>query len=211
MPEHLEPPPVPIGPGSSDDDHGRLRIRSRSPHPYHRLNSELLDPSDRIAYRPAVNAGDATEDDPSAASSHSFPSFARDSPLPSESGTEADDEHFLKGLPAPKARGHKGIRGRNEALSGASTPLLSPAVLEEEGRKPDLNAGHGGHERDKRAAAERSRRRKELVRRATEVLLLACQGGMVASNPDARSFLRLYRKGNYAVKRTIDVKLIRPM
>jgi hypothetical protein len=210
MPEHLEPPIVPIGPGSSDDDHDRLRIRSRSPHPYHRLNSELLEPSDRITYRP-INTGDGTENDPSAASLHSFPSFARDSPLPSESGTEADDEHFLKGLPAPKARAHKGIRGRNEALSGTSTPLLSPAVLEEEGRKRDLDAGHGRHERDKRAAAERSRRRKELARRATEVLLLACQGGMVASNPDVRPFLRLYRKGNHAVKRPTNLKLIRPM
>lgn len=210
MPEHLEPPTVPIGPGSSDDDHASLRILSRSPHPYHRLNSELLEPSDRIAYRRS-NSADGNEDDPNAPSLHSFPSFARDSPLPSESGTEADDEHFLKGLPAPKARLHKGIRGRNEALSGSSTPLLSPDMLEEEGRKADLNAGHGGYERDRKSAGERSRRRKELVRRATEVLLLVCQGGLAASNPDVRPFLRLYRKGNCAVKGPTNSKLIRPV
>jgi hypothetical protein len=194
MSEHLQPPPAPTGPGSSDEDHGRLGIRSRSPHPYHRLNSELLEPSDRITYRASI-AGDELDQD----SSHPFPAFARDSPPTSESGTEADDEHFLKGLPAPKARSHKGLRGRNEPLSGASTPLLSPAVLEEEGRKTHSSPSHGGYGLDKRGAAERARRRKELIRRATEVLLLVCQGGMAASNPEVQPFLRQYQKGNTLV------------
>ncbi|KAK4044777.1 dolichol kinase sec59 [Parachaetomium inaequale] len=193
MPEHLQPPPAPTGPGSSDEDHDRLGIRARSPHPYHRLNSELLEPADRITYR-ASTAGDDIDQDSSSLPSHPFPSFARDSPPTSESGTEADDEHFLKGLPAPKARSHKGLRGRNEQLSGASTPLLSPAVLEEEGRKTHPSPSHGGYERDKRGAAERARRRKELIRRATELLLLVCQGGMAASNPEVQPFLRLYQK-----------------
>ncbi len=189
MPEHLRPPSPPIGPDSADEGHDRLRILSRSPHPYHRLNSELLEPSDRITY-PTVDT----------AHGRAYPSFARDSPFASESGTEADDEHVLKGLPAPKTRLHKGLRGRNEPLSGASTPLLSPTILEEEGRKTHLNPGHG--------AAERGRRRKELVRRATEVLLLACQGGMVASNPDVRPYLRLHRKGNSYVDGYTRTRLI---
>jgi len=192
MPEHLQPPAAQTGPGSSDKDKDRdsLRLLSRSPHPYHRLSSELLEPSGRITYR----ANTAT--DSSAAPSYPFPAFARESPT-SESGTEADDEHFLKGLPAPRARPHKGLRGGNEQQSGTSTPLLSPVVLEEEGRKTHSSPSHGGYERDKRGAAERIRRRKELIRRATEVLLLACQGGLVASNSEVRPFLRLYQRGNY--------------
>jgi hypothetical protein len=204
MTEHLQPspllPPATSGPNSGDEGHDTLRILSRSPHPYHRLNSELLAPSDRIAYPSAV---DDDAQDPSAAPIPPFPSFARESPLASESGTEADDEHFLKGLPAPKARLHKGLRGRNEALSGTSTPLLSPAVLEEEGRKAQRLSGpsssFGRYERDRRAAAERVRQRRELIRRAAEVLLLVCQGGMVASQPEARPFLRLHQKGKSAV------------
>ncbi|GAB1314947.1 dolichol kinase [Madurella fahalii] len=189
MPEHLQPSPGPTSADSvQDDDHDKLRIISRSPHPYHRQNSELLEPSDRLVYRPRI------AEDSSAAPSHPFPLFAQDSTPASESGTEADDEHFLKGLPAPKTRLHKGLRCKNEQLSETSTPMLSPAVLEEEGRKTHLSLSHGAFERDRRRTAESARRRKELVRRATEVLLLVGQGGMVASNPQVQPLLREYRK-----------------
>ncbi|KXX78089.1 Dolichol kinase sec59 [Madurella mycetomatis] len=194
MPEHLQPSPGPTSADSvQDHDHDSLRIISRSPHPYHRQSSELLEPSDRLVYRPSITEG------PSVAPSHPFPSFAQDSTPASESGTEADDEHFLKGLPAPKARLHKGLRYKNEELSGTSTPLLSPAVLEEEGRKKHLSLGHDALERDKRRAAERARRRRELIRRATEVLLLVCQGGMIASNPQVQPLLHEYRKELFAL------------
>ncbi|KAK4138716.1 hypothetical protein BT67DRAFT_370272 [Trichocladium antarcticum] len=178
MPEHLQPPPTLAAADSTedDDDHDTIRrVPSRSPHPYRRHNSELLDPSNQFA----IHAIHAIADP--------FPSFAKDSPGASESGTEADDEHFLKGLPAPRGRPHKGLRGKNEALSGASTPHLSPAVPEEEGRQAQLR-----HE--KRRAAESSRRRREIVRRAVEVLLLVCQGAMVGANADVQPFLRLYQK-----------------
>ncbi|KAK0720042.1 hypothetical protein B0H67DRAFT_483624 [Lasiosphaeris hirsuta] len=187
MPEHLQPP----GPSTTSEvegDREHLRIRSRTPKPYHRQNFELLEPSDRFIYSSDVDSAQA--------SSYALdgPSYTKDSTPASESGTEADDEHFLKGLPAPKARLHKGLRGKNESLSGSSTPLLSPAILEEEGRKKSLGLSHGMFDRDKRGAAEKSRRRKELIRRAAEVLLLACQGGLLASNRDVQPFLRLYRR-----------------
>ncbi|KAK4238717.1 dolichol kinase sec59 [Achaetomium macrosporum] len=189
MPEHLQPPPVTVTTGPANhEDQDRLRILSRSPHPYHRLSSELLEPSDRLSRDTPYSSV--------ASSIHSFPSFARESPFPtSESGTDADDENFLKGLPAPKARLHKGLRGRNEPLSGTSTPALSPAALEEEGRKtPHLGPSHGGYERDKRGAAERARRRREILRRVVEALLLGWQMGMVVSNSDVRRCLRIYEK-----------------
>src|SRR5690606_18758823 len=96
---------------------------SRSPKPYHRQNFELLEPSDCIShnahqgFRPAY---------PSRLTPGA--NLPRDSPFVSDSGTEADDEHYLKGLPAPKVRLHKGLRGRNEALSGSSSPMLSPTI-----------------------------------------------------------------------------------
>ncbi|KAK4250693.1 hypothetical protein C7999DRAFT_28774 [Corynascus novoguineensis] len=192
MPEHMQPPTAPTGSGASDHDHERLRTLSRSPHPYHRLNSELFEPSNYTTSRPNTAA------DLSATPLYRFPAFARESPT-SESGTEADDEHFLKGLPAPKVRPHKGLRGRSEQASGYSTPLLSPAMLEEEGRETHASSNHGGYERDGRGTAERVRRRKELTRRAVEVILLACQGVMVASNPKVQPFLSLYRKEFLAV------------
>ncbi|CAK7265323.1 dolichol kinase [Sporothrix epigloea] len=49
--------------------------------------------------------------------------FSKDSVPGSDSGTEADDEHFLKGLPAPRSRPHKGLRGMSKASLAASTPL----------------------------------------------------------------------------------------
>lgn len=191
MPEQLQPPAAPIGPGSSDRDNDTRGLLSRSPHPYHRLNSELFEASDR----PTSRRGTTTQYS-SATSTTPFPAFARDSPI-SESGTEADDEHFLKGLPAPKLRPHKGLRGRSEQASACSTPMLSPAVLEEEGRESHAGSLHGGYGRTRKGAAERARRRKELIRRATEVLLVVCQGAMVASNTRVLPFLRLYQRGKY--------------
>ncbi|KAK4230452.1 dolichol kinase sec59 [Podospora fimiseda] len=170
MPEYLEQDPA------------GLRTLSRSPHPYHRQNSELHEPSDRLIYRTnrRIEANDNGDSEP-------FPSLIN-STTASDSGTEADDEHFLKGLPAPKARLHKGLRGKDEPLSGCSTPLLSPAVLEEEGRKRPPRVKNG----EKRAISDRIRRRKELVRRATEILLLGCEGVLIATSHNVRPTVRIY-------------------
>ncbi|KAK4657276.1 dolichol kinase [Podospora pseudocomata] len=178
MPEQLQPPLNQTAAENADDDLDTLRVLSRSPHPYHRQSFELLEPSDCLI-----------------PSHEPFPSLGKDSTPPSDSGTEADDEHFLKGLPAPKVRLHKGLRGKNEPLSGTSTPWLSPAVLEEEGRKTALGINHG----EKRVAAERVRRRKEVTRRIAEVLLLGFQGGIVVLNPDAQPYVRIYGKKVLAV------------
>ena len=179
-----------------DEDGEELRILNRSPHPYHRQSYELLEPSERLhAGATATTTGFEGTDSLGYGSRGTL--FAKDLTPGSESGTEADDEHFLKGLPAPKVRLHKGLRGMNEPLSGTSTPFLSPALLEEEGRKSLSNLSQGSFERDKRGSAERSRRRKEVIRRGAEILLLVCQGGLIASNWDVQPFLRLYRKGEH--------------
>ncbi|CAK7203507.1 dolichol kinase [Sporothrix eucalyptigena] len=150
-----------------------LRLLTRSPHPYHHRNTDLLHAADRIASlahpptssttqprtRPSpLNLPHSTTPIPTSTSAMSLSSitsgfFSKDSGPGSDSGTEADDEHFLKGLPAPRSKPHKGLRGMNEVLSGISTPLrpiLSPARSDGENdrsarnRRRDGNAGSDG-------------------------------------------------------------------
>lgn len=177
-------------PDTVADDPDSLRVLSRSPNPYHRHSFELHESSDRLVHRPGRNTPVDN------AASEPFPSLGSliNSTTASDSGTEADDEHFLKGLPAPKARLHKGLRGKNEPLSGSSTPLLSPAVMEEEGRRRSSRVNQG----DKRVISDRIRRRRELVRRLAEVLLLGFQGGMIAVNPQVQPAFRMYQESMYS-------------
>lgn len=201
MSEHLRPPAQAPAPASApshsptlhaadtkyegQDPEEDLTFGTRTPKPYYRQSFELLEPSERLVHRAATVA---------LSQSQPYPTSAHSSNPTSDSGTEADDEHFLKGLPAPKNRLHKGLRGRNEPLSGTSTPLLSPNAVDEDGRDPDLNPRPGVSIRTKKTAAERARRRKEVIRRGAEVLLLACQGLLVASNHDVQPFLQTHRK-----------------
>jgi hypothetical protein len=183
MHEILEPDAsTPIPAAITDAEIDELDILRRTPHPYHHQQSELLEPSDRLVYRAAAVAARRSG------------GFTNESTPASDSGTEADDEHILKGLPAPKTRLHKGLRGMNEELlSGTSTPLPSPAILDEDNRRtpPKDDKPH----KNRRARAERSRRQKEVVRRLSEVLLLACLGGLVQSNQDVQPFVALWRRG----------------
>ncbi|KAI1139060.1 hypothetical protein F5Y05DRAFT_383563 [Hypoxylon sp. FL0543] len=178
MPEHLDL-----------SEHEALRLLSRSPHPYHHQKSELLEPLDRLAYR---SSGTDHLDAPPAQ-----PSTSREVTPSSDSGTEADDEHFLKGLPAPR-RLRKGLRGRNEILSGTSTPIPSPALLEEEGRKLSYNLKKDAH-LDKRpqSPADRVRRRKEIVRRSTELLIIGFLGLVVFSNNHVQPILHRWKRELY--------------
>ncbi|KAH9910115.1 hypothetical protein F4778DRAFT_714186 [Xylariomycetidae sp. FL2044] len=149
----------------------QLRLLSRSPHPYHRQNFELLDPKDQYnTLRPSLVRS-------------TIPLTTRESTPTSDSGTEADDEHFLRGLPAPK-RFHKGLRGRNEIISGTSTPIPSPSFLEEE---EDRRLSHNARKetcapRRARGTTEKLRRRKEIIRRTTELAIIIGLGVLVATN-----------------------------
>lgn len=147
-----------------------LRLLSRTPQPYHHQNFELPHPAEHLDH--------SNTSTPKSTAHYHLP-FAKDSSgLSSDSGTEADDEHFLKGLPAPKGRSHKGLRGRNELHSGTSTPLLSPAILEEQGHRVSSRASihdcNVVNVTKYRVATDRSRKRKEAIRRVTECLVLGC-------------------------------------
>ncbi|KAI1498479.1 hypothetical protein F5X99DRAFT_321872 [Biscogniauxia marginata] len=181
MPEHLDPSAAHLdAPNESRQDAPTLL--SRSPHPYHRQHFELLD----TVRTTSLDVGPLPSRLPISADPSREPTPS------SDSGTEADDEHFLKGLPAPR-RLHKGLRGRNEVLSGASTPISSPAFPEEDGRKLSY-----GLKKEAASAKESriptatlgSRKNKEIVRRLAELLIIGFLGLLVQTNAGVRPIWR---------------------
>lgn len=199
MPAHLDPSAAHSdAPTESSGDHDALRLLSRSPHPYHRQNFELLEPAGRIPYKPPSSTLRPDVDGDPTRSATAFPAVSRETTPTSDSGTEADDEHFLKGLPAPRARLHKGLRGRNELVSEHSTPLPSPALEEGTRRTPYTSyplKKEIGSGKEARAAPDISKRNKEVVRRATECLILGSLGAMVQTNRQVQPVLYKWRIG----------------
>ena len=121
----------------------------------------------------------------------------------SDSGTEADDEHFLKGLPAPRLRPHKGLRGVDGALSNTPSPRLSPALLDTEvthiagilGIPPANSQSVNDNEAQQALEKLHHRRTVEIFRRTIEVGLLLTVSGILCSGPQVRQLLKLWRKG----------------
>ncbi|KAL0943716.1 phosphatidate cytidylyltransferase [Colletotrichum truncatum] len=191
MPEHLESNAL-FGHDLEEND--EIRTLSRSPHPYHHLNTELPHPAHRIVYHASNQTSTPPKTSSSADSSRTpspFPSFTKDSSQGSDSGTEADDEHFLKGLPAPRVRLHKGLRGRNEILSGASTPLLSPENQEDE------EAVQRQKQRTERLTFwddRNYRRTKELIRRVSEFIIVSSLFAVVCVNPKVKPILSAWNR-----------------
>lgn len=203
MPEHLAPTP----PQQQPQPHAKtlredaLRRFSRSPHPYHRLKSELPHASERLA-------ATASSSQVSLSSAHEeyvesgFHGAYKDS-TGSDSGTEADDEHFLKGLPAPRLKSHKGVRGEDGTPSSSPSPRLSPTELHEGSfrglgtpRRQTLPKSVASEEETRKAAEKlRQKRRVEIVRRTGEATLLLAGGGIVCLDPRVRWMLWFWRKG----------------
>ncbi|KAH7362636.1 dolichol kinase [Plectosphaerella cucumerina] len=184
--------------GNEPEDGSQLRHLTRSPHPYHHLNSELPHAAHRVPYRaesslettqPSSGARSEDSTDPSP----SFPSFTKESTPASDSGTEADDEHFLKGLPAPKVRLHKGLRHHGDGASGTSSPMYSPSVVDED---------YSQHHAEALAAEEKknlwdernTRRAKELARRTTELIIVGGLFIIVQSHPDVKPIFKAWSK-----------------
>jgi hypothetical protein len=181
-----------------------LRRLSRSPHPYHRQQFELSHgsevfttnaPPTKSPLRSAQNTDDEERDSrmsPEASSERAN----------SDSGTEADDEHFLKGLPAPKIRPHKGLRGAEGVWSSTPSPLMSPAILDESTQRSpstlrrDIATALANEEEVRNAAQKfRRKRRVEIIRRATEAGILLFVTGIIGSNREVRQMLKLWKRG----------------
>lgn len=196
MPAHLSPDALALDP----DEQDRLRPLNRSPHPYHHQSSELPHLSDRFrlqngAAHTSKRRGSADGGDSSTIREEhtSFQGFSKESTPGSESGTEADDEHFLKGLPAPKTRLHKGLRGRNEPLSGAASPLPSPSFQDED--KLAAQAQESKLVAEKSQAIDILRRNKNTCRRATEAVILAALGCVIATHQKVSPLVAASCKG----------------
>ncbi|GAO15206.1 hypothetical protein UVI_02007020 [Ustilaginoidea virens] len=206
----MEPRPSP-GP----DEQDALRAMSRTPHPYHHPSSELPHAAERFntdAHAPASLHVDfqARQQRTSAHSSPTaFPSFLKDSAPCSDSGTEADDEHFLKGLPAPKARLHKGLRDGNEPISSPTTPLPSPAILDHEQIRAMSDKLSSRHVPARKRGFELLRRNRILVRRATEAGIVVSLGYVVVTSPHVSPLFRVWRKASSSVDEEDDVLIFR--
>ncbi|KAF2645760.1 hypothetical protein P280DRAFT_486851 [Massarina eburnea CBS 473.64] len=178
MAQETEPPDHRLElPAASESE--ALELFRRSPHPYHRRRG------DRNAHTPESSGHDFLR-------TSLQPSRGKVSQSPSESGTEADDEGygFVKALPAPPLRPHKGLRDvRGARLDGVASPLSTPSLAEEDEGKfaaDYLHAKKGAHrggepsptDEEARAARQKyvKRRRSEVVRRATETTLLGAIG-----------------------------------
>jgi hypothetical protein len=155
---------------------GEERRLSRSPHPYHRRGTSLL-------------TGHVEGD------KHEQPSNDRNGQTSStssnESGTDADDERgrFLKRLPAPPLRPHKGLRHTPfESPTPQPSPLDTPPAVENGDGQLTSQASHTkdqsivdrGYELQTIREKYTKRKRSEVVRRITEIVLFFAIGIIVS-------------------------------
>jgi dolichol kinase len=217
MPENLKPiQPQPSHASNLRDE--ALRRLSRSPHPYHRQRFEIQHASERLDYAPAhkspLHSRHNTDDEEP---DQTLPVAARYcESTPSDSGTEADDEHFLKGLPAPRSRPHKGLRGIDSTISASSSPLPSPAIQEtdstkllEYGSAYSSTYTHGLKDEVIQKAAEKAQRKRnvEIIRRVSETSLLGFVTCLLCLHSDIRDLMWLWRRGKRSPEAYSSFKL----
>jgi dolichol kinase len=198
MSQEAEPPDARLdAPTTSEIE--ALELFRRSPHPYLRHKDEIRKPSPNRSLQP--NGATRRRPSPSNRTISDADGRKRRKPSsqsqsPSESGTEADDEgySFVKALPPPPLRPHKGLREATNSAHGALSPLLTPTQIDDEGRKyseeyfaekkrrsrrgePSLT------DEEARTARQKylQRRRMELARRATETAELIAIGLLAIS------------------------------
>ncbi|MCJ1276797.1 hypothetical protein MMC21_004604 [Puttea exsequens] len=170
---------------------------SRSPHPYHRDYDQILQ-HNAASFRNTHSDSQmpliaSTDEEWKRTGTAYFDADYRKrrkiSSSPSGSGTEADDEKgSLLQLPRPPLRPRKGLKGANR--SGATSPLLTPSYIDKEPARLTAKSlekklaglgseGHTDGETQRIREKFVRKRRAELVRRATETVLL-CTIGFIA-------------------------------
>lgn len=153
-----------LDPGEQDG----LRVLNRSPHPYHHQNADLPHPSERLGIPTSQP-------------------FSKESTPISESGTEADDEHILKGLPAPKTKLHKGLRHRDGLPSGTTTPSRSQIFDQTgEGSKRKLSSSQSRQ-------LELAKGNKNLARRLIEIGIVFFLSLFVVTNRQVSPVAKYWR------------------
>ncbi|KAI9880291.1 MAG: hypothetical protein M1830_004410 [Pleopsidium flavum] len=222
MPTALKPQDLGLSgyPSVENDSSDQLRPFSRSPHPYHRRKFELVSSTERSSQ--ATGVGDersfssptltSFNDDAKAKHETYFGNGRRvwreGYKSPSDSGTEADDEgnSFLKRLPAPPQRLRKGLKdARGLVIETTPSPLLTPSYLDTDQWRSSLeniNERQGtaqsrqdADEETRKAREKFTRRRKaELIRRTSEVLVVGTIGCIVWRGVGVSLDARLRRK-----------------
>ena len=93
---------------------------------------------------------------------------------------------------------HKGLRGINEPLSGSSSPLPSPPLPDDRtARILEKKPVPAETPETQRLIEALKRRRRVVVRRATEAGIVLSLGLMVASNSQVLQLLKIWGKGAY--------------
>lgn len=181
---------------------------SRSPHPYHRRSISSTNPFDASNISTPVlgtplRSTQNTDDERTNVTPVRQGSIAYTHSTDSDSGTEADDEHFLKGLPAPKHKGHKGLINGDGSRSDTPSPALSPDIVKDGERqlgatykKAVLSAQRATNEEIWHARQKLGKKRIiELRRRACEVILLGVVGLVVFLSAEGRKSAAQWRHG----------------
>ncbi len=170
---------------------GQERELLRSPHPYHRRGMSLLNTRDE----------DEEPRQPSDRGNELLRGISS-----SESGTEADDERggFLKGLPAPLLRSHKGLRDTPfEDSTAQPSPSASPPPIERNDRQlvSQVRATHNTWVVNEGTAEQTirekytKRKRSEVIRRATETVLFFVVGLVASFSHLSEDALLTYSSG----------------
>lgn len=164
-------------------------LRSRSPHPYRRRSEHLLSPppldhsgtSSPIILTPPYSR-QHTDDELYNLSRRGYDPRHQQN-TSDDSGTEADDEHFLKGLPAPK----HAIRRQPDAIfiqSDADT------------RQPqDLYNLASQNSSRLQQYGTRYERYREMARRFVEIALIVLVIGLATSGVDVRDWMKDWSQG----------------
>lgn len=220
-----------------------LRFLNRSPHPYHRRQSRPFNPSESqnqqsSSASPEWSSSHSSDNENNAVQASS--GYARTplaapatAPTPSrsmsESGTEADDEgySFVKALPAPPLRPHKGLRRVRSNDAASDSGILTPNMLEEEGRRLCADGYYyfqegprrrregdkaGDVEVDEEVKRERERyakrRRAELLRRGCEVALLGVIGVVVLGGAVVMKSLDAWSRGRAPINDFLEGEML---
>ena len=203
-------------------DDEATRLLTRSPHPYHRRSIHLYSSKEAragLSPNPSEHSSGSSWSSDAEEGKKAAHGAESGSQIPSrsmsESGTEADDEgySFVKALPAPPIRPHKGLRDlRGTDIDGirSESPLLTPSILDEESRRLSNRSGYFKGTRkaseasspsDEEVRREREkfakRRRAELLRRGFEVILVGAIGALVVGGAEATRTLRIWSRGAY--------------
>lgn len=205
MPEHVKPsaqPPSHAHTLRAD----ALRLLSRSPKPYHRQQFELSHAAESLSKAQSSAPSRHHTDDEDSRSARP-PAGSYHESTNSESGTEADDEHFLKGLPAPRLRLHKGLRGADVPYSNTPSPQLSPTLVSVEvprisGAAVFRPSASANAIRQSQERTTRKRRNIEILRRTIELGLLWGVAGILCLKQEVWRLLIFWGKGGYFCRLT---------